>query len=118
MGDDSTHPSWTNTFLCFGDGCVIGLSLGCGCGCEVVRRPKTNKTTLTTKQPSRLEQSLQIPLCRFRQDVDSDGCSDLEVPDSHEGLNEDGLGVFEVEVAEKHHADAEVYCSELWQERG
>jgi hypothetical protein len=45
--------------------------------------------------------------------MNSDRFSVVYVLDAHECLNEEGLGVFEVEVEETHHGYAEVYCSEL-----
>jgi len=66
-----------------------------------------------TKHTSGFEWAFEVSDSGFSENVDGDGFGIVDVLDTHEGLDEQGLGEVEVEVHDAHHGDTHVRGAEL-----
>lgn len=66
------------------------------------------KKKLTSEHTGNFEWTFKISGSWSTQDVNSDGFSVVEVFDTHESLDEEGLSEFEVDVHDGHHCDTHV----------
>ena len=67
----------------------------------------------TTKHAGCLEGALKVILGFFAKDVYLDELGIVNVFKGHEGLNEEGLREFEIEVHYTHHSDTHVSRPQL-----
>jgi len=107
----------TDTLLGLCDSGGISLWASGGWARRQLRYRGKEKPGRTSKHARCLERTLQVTLCLLSENVDLDRLGVIEIFDTHESLNEQGLGKVEVDVHDGHHGDTHVCRTELLKER-
>ena len=107
----------TDTLLGLCDSGGVSLWASGGWARRQLRYRGKEKPGRTSKHARCLERTLQVTLCLLSENVDLDRLGVIEIFDTHESLNEQGLGKVEVDVHDGHHGDTHVCRTELLKER-